>query len=227
MRKGTTLLLGFAVWLFSTANLPAADTTTTTYPYLGVTHITRVGSVPDFPRNVKIHVVTIDLSAPFLSFEFTPHTGTRDTVRQTTLQYLNSVAAQVAINGSFFLPFPSSDFNAALVGFAASNGIVNSPFELPTQNYALVRDSPAINIDAQNHASIVQRAPVFSDGTCYSLCQAVDGLQVLENVVVWNAFSGSAQIVTNGVKTIPCYVDAAHPDCALVGPGPANYSNVN
>src|SRR5262249_25640344 len=40
-------------------------------------------------------------------------------------------------------------------------------------------------------------------------------------------FSGSAQIVTNGVKTIPCYVDAAHPDCALVGPGPANYSNSN
>src|SRR5262249_55443881 len=40
-------------------------------------------------------------------------------------------------------------------------------------------------------------------------------------------FSGSAQIVTNGVKTIPCYVDATHSGCALVGPGPANYSNSN
>src|SRR5215813_7343008 len=124
MRTHAALLLGFAVSLLSAANLPAAAATTTTYPYLGVTHITRVGSAPDFPRNVKIHVVTIDLTAPSLSFEFTPHTGTRDTVRQTTLQALNSMGAQVAINGSFFLPFPSNDFNSALDGFAASNGSV-------------------------------------------------------------------------------------------------------
>ena len=227
MRKPAALLFGVAVWLLWAATMRAADVTSIAYPFLGVTHVTRVGSAPDFPRNVKIHVVIIDLSAPSLSFEFTPHTGTRDTVRQTTLQYLNSVGAQIAINGSFFLPFPSSDFNSALVGFAASNGTVYSPFELPTQNYALVRDSPAINIDPSNNASIVHRDPVFSDGTCYGLCQAVDGLHVLENVTVWNAFSGSAQIVTNGVKTIPCYVDATHPGCALVGPGPANYSNSN
>src|SRR4029450_4137415 len=65
------------------------------------------------------------------------------------------------------------------------------------------------------------------DGTCYGLCQAVDGLHVRENVTVWNAFSGSAQIVTHGVKTIPCYVEGPHSACALVGPGPANYSNSN
>jgi exopolysaccharide biosynthesis protein len=227
MTRHLGLLCGFAAWLCSTAHIRAEDATSIAYPFLGVTHITRVGSAPDFPRNVKIHVVKIDLTVPSLSFEFTPHTGTRDTVRQTTVQYLNSVGAQVAINGSFFLPFPSNDFNAALVGFAASNGTVYSPFELPTQNYALVRDAPAINIDPNNNVSIVHRDPVFSDGTCYGLCQAVDGLHALENVVVWNAFSGSAQIVTNGVKTIPCYVDATHPDCALVGPGPANYSNAN
>jgi Phosphodiester glycosidase len=219
--------LGFALWLGAAAEMQAADVITIAYPFLGVTHITRVGSPPDFPRNVKIHVVKIDLSAPFLSFEFTPHTGTRDTLRQTTLQYLQSVGAQVAINGSFFLPFPSLDFNSALVGFASSNGNIYSPFELPNQNYALVRDAPAINIDPNNNASIVHRDPAFSDGTCYGLCQAVDGLHVLENVILWNAFSGSAQIVTNGVKTIPCYVDATHPDCTLVGPGPANYSNSN
>jgi hypothetical protein len=225
MTKHAARLLGFAVWLVLAQNVRAADVSTVAYPFLGVTHITRVGTAPDFPRNVKIHVVKIDLSAEFLSVEFTPHSGTRDTIRQTTLQYLNSLGAQVAINGSFFLPFPSSDFNAALVGFAASNGTVYSPFELPTQNYALVGDSPAINIDPNNNASIVHRDPVFSDGTCYGLCQAVDGLHVLENVIVWNAFSGSAQIVTNGVTTIPCYVDETHPACALVGPGPANYSN--
>ncbi len=225
MRKHGALSLVVALCLLSAANIRAADVTTVAYPFLGVIHMTRVGSAPDFPRNVKIHVVQIDLTAPSLSFEFTPHTGTRDTVRQTTLQFLNSLGAQVAINGAFFLPFPSNDFNAALVGFAASNGTVYSPFELPTQNYALVRDTPAINIDPDNSVSVVHRDPAFSDGTCYGLCQTVDGLHVLENVTLWNAFSGSAQIVTNGTKTIPCYVDATHPDCALIGPGPANYSN--
>jgi len=226
-RTHSALLLGFALCLVFTVHTRAADVVTTTYPFLGITHIFRTGSPPEFPRNVKIHVVKIDLGADSLSFQFTAHTGTRDTVRQTTLQYLNSLGAQLAINGSFFLPFPSSDFNSALVGFAASNGNIYSPFELPTQNYALVRDSPAINIDPNNTASIVHRDPAFSDGTCYGLCQTVDGLHVRENVTVWNAFSGSAQIVTAGVKTIPCYVDATHPDCALVGPGPANYSNSN
>src|SRR5215467_11512812 len=211
--KHAALLLGFAVSFVFAANIHAADVSTIAYPFLGVTHVTRVGSAPDFPRNVKIHVVTIDLTAPLVSLEFTPPGGTRDTRRQTTLQYLNNVGAQVAINGSFFLPFPSADFNAALVGFAASNGTIYSPFELPTQNYALVRDSPAINIDPNNHAGVVHRDPSYSDGTCYGLCQAVDGLHVLENVTIWNAFAGSAQIVTNGVKTIPCYVDAANPDC--------------
>ena len=225
--KRAALSLSLAFWLAPHFLLQAADTTSVTYPYLGVTHITRVGSLPDFPRNVKIHVMKIDLNAPSLSFKFTPQAGTRDTLRRTTLQFLNDQQAQLAINGSFFLPFPSSDFNSALVGFAASNGNVYSPFELPTQNYALVRDSPAINIDPANHASIVHRDPAFSDGTCFSLCQAVDGLHVLENVTLWNAFAGSGQIVTNGVKSIPCYVDATHPDCVLVGPGPANYSNSN
>lgn len=71
----------------------------------------------------------------------------------------------------------------------------------------------------------MHRNNAYSDGNCYGLCQTVDGLQVLENATIWNAFSGSAQIVTNGVKTIPCYVDQDNPNCQLVGPGPANYSN--
>ena len=72
-------------------------------------------------------------------------------------------------------------------------------------------------------------APGFSDGSCKS-CLANDGLHVKENVTVWNTVSGSAQTITNGVKTIPCYRDATHPDCQLDGSlSPANvippYSN--
>jgi hypothetical protein len=83
-RHHAALFLGLALRLTSAAEIQAGDITTVAYPFLGITHITRVGGPPDFPRNVKIHVVKIDLSAPSLSFQFTPHTGTRDTRRQTT-----------------------------------------------------------------------------------------------------------------------------------------------
>lgn len=208
------------------AVLPAADTSVVDYPFLGVTHIFRTGSTPNFPRNVKIHIVKIDLTTPSLSFKLTPPGGTRDVSRLTTLDFLTQQGAQIAINLHFFLPFPSTDLNADLIGFGAANGVVFSPFELPSQNYAIERDAPAINIDTNNKASIVTRAQGFSDGTCF-LCVTNDGLHVQEPVILGNAFAGSAQIITNGVKTIPCYVDSTHADCKLVGPGPANYSNSN
>ena len=186
---------------------------TITYPFLGVTHITRTEISP---RNIKVHVVKIDLTAPWISFRLTSPGGTRETVRQTTLEYIVQERAQIGVNAHFFLPFPSTDLNAALIGIAASSGNVYSGFELPAQNYALVKDAPGLNIDTSNNASIVHR-----------LADNPDGLRVAENVTLSNVLSGSAQIITNGVKTLPCYVDASHPDCALVGPGPANYSNSN
>ena len=66
------------------------------------------------------------------------------------------------------------------------------------QNYAIMADSPAVNIDPANFASIVHRDPAFPDGK-----------HVLEPVTLWNALSGSGQIITNGVKTIPCYLPCA------------------
>src|SRR5262249_15870470 len=120
------------------------------------------------------------------------------------------------INSHFFLPFPSADLNAMLVGLAASDGNVFSSFEAPVQSYALVTDAPALNLDPSNEASIVHRDAAFADGT-----------HVVEPVVLWNAVAGSDQIVTNGVKSIPSYIDATHPDGLLTPPGPANYSNSN
>jgi hypothetical protein len=183
------------------------------HPFLGVTHITRTETVP---RAVTMHIVRIDLTAPGITFRLTPPGGTRETVRQTVLTYANALHAQVAINGHFFLPFPSADLNAMLIGLAASDGNVYSAFEAPAQSYAIVTDAPAINIDAMNHASVVHRNTTFADGK-----------HVLEPVTLWTVVAGSAQIVTNGVKTIPFYVDAAHPDGQLTPPGPANYSNRN
>jgi hypothetical protein len=219
------------------AGLHGADTSTVTYPFLGVTHIFRVGSTPDFPRNVRMHIVQIDLTAPFLSFKLPPRGGTRDTLKMRTLDYINLVGAQIGINSHFFNPVTSpatpggisADLNTEFIGFGASAGDVISPFELPFQNYAILRDSPGLNIDSNNNASIVTVAPGFSDGSCMS-CLANDGLHVRESVALWNTVSGSAQTITNGVKTMPCYRDATHPDCQLDGSlSPANvippYSN--
>jgi hypothetical protein len=66
-RNRAALLWGFAFCLASAADMQAEDVITIAYPYLGITHITRVGSPPDFPRNVKIHVVEDRPDAPVIS----------------------------------------------------------------------------------------------------------------------------------------------------------------
>jgi len=191
--------------------LRGADTVT--HPFVGITHIRRTETSP---RNLNIHVIKIDLRAKGIRFKLTPPGGTRETVRQTTLQYLEQGRAQVAINAHYFSPFPSADLNASVIGIAASEGKVFSAFEKPAQNYALLEDAPGLNIDPSNKAKIVHRDP-----------RDAGGLRVRERVKLWNTVAGSAQIVTNGVKTIPCYVEATRPSCTLVGPGPANYANGN
>ena len=183
------------------------------HPFVGVTLITRTETVP---RAENMHIVQIDLNAPGIGFKLTQPGGSLETVRQTTLNYLNQEHAQLAINSHFFLPFPSSSPDAMLIGLAASNGNVYSAFEAPVQSYAIVTNAPALNIDPSNHASIVH------DDTAYP-----DGKHVLESTTLWNTVAGSAQIITNGSKSIPTYIDATHPDGLLTPPGPANYSNSN
>jgi len=178
------------------------------------------------PRLARINIVLVDLTAPEIHFKLTPP-GTNlpdpnfptpgwplppppfEVVRQTTLSFLQASHAQVAINSHFFAPFPvpagsTQGAFAYLIGLAASRGNVYSAFEAPFQSYAIVTDSPAINIDALNNASVVTRDPAFPDGR-----------HVLENVQLWNALAGSGQIVTNGVTTIPTYKDATHPNDPL------------
>jgi exopolysaccharide biosynthesis protein len=160
-----------------------------THPYLGITYIDRTESAP---RAVHMHVVQIDLAAADLRFTLSPPAGSREVIRQTTLEFLTQEHAQVAINAHFFLPFPSPDRDAWVIGIAASEGRVYSAFESPEQDYALVVDAPGLNIDRDNHATIVHR-----DRT------QADGLHVAEPVALWTAFAGSAQIVTGGAASIP------------------------
>ena len=197
-----------AVWLAVAA--PRADATLTR-PFVGIAYIDRTITAP---RRAHLHVVQIDLTAEGVRLKLSPPGGSRETLRERTVDFLARERAQVAINAHFFLPFPSDDRDAWLIGLAASDGRVFSGFERPEQRYAIVADAPALNVDAANHASIVHRDR-----------RARDRRRVQERVTLWNTVSGSAQIVTRGAKTIPTYADGTHPNARLAPGGPRRYSN--
>jgi hypothetical protein len=182
-------------------------------PFVGVTFIDRVDTAP---RATHVRIVQIDLTAEGIRFSLSGPAGTRETRRETTTAFLQRSRAQIAINAHFFLPFPSDDTDAWVIGLAASEGQVYSAFETAEQSYAIVADAPALNIDSRNRATIVHRDPVSTDGT-----------RVRENVALWTAVAGSAQIATDGAVSIPVYKDAEHPSGALTAGGPRTYSNTN
>lgn len=190
------------------ARTPASSVT---HPFAGITYIDAAATVP---RPIHVHAIQVDLATPGIRLMLTPPAGPRETVRQTTTEFVNSVHAQAGINAHFFLPFPSTDTSDWLIGLAASEGRVFSACESPEQSFAIAADAPAINIDATNHASIVH-------------CDASqpDGRHVKEPVQLWTTLSGSAQIVTDGVVTIPSYHDAAHADGILTPGSASHYAN--
>lgn len=182
-----------------------AQTSATRQPWHGVTLTERTLVAP---RPARMFVAQVALATPGVRVLVTAPSGGRETVRETTLEFLARTGAQLAVNAHFFLPFPSDDAEAWVIGLAAAEGRVYSPFETPEQRYAIVVDAPALRFDARNRARIVHRRP------------GRDAARVRERGRLWHAVAGSAQILTAGRVTIPRYRDAAHPHEALV-PDPA------
>ena len=189
------------------ANLPVVAGETITHPFAGITLIRRTETNP---RPVTVYLARVDLTEPGLSFELTSPSagGKRETVRQTTLDFLNERHAQLAVNAHFFVPFPSTEPDSDLVGLAASKGKVYSTFETPAQSYAIVADAPALNLDSSNRPRIVSRPR-------------------REWVELWNTVAGSAQIITGGAATIPSYRDEANPLALLAPGGPGRYDTAH
>ena len=164
---------------------------TITHPFAGVTCIAREDAQP---RPVKMHLLLIDLKTPGLRFRITPHAGALDTVKQTTLDFLKEQKAQLAINGHFFEPWPAptpDPGTADLIGLAASDGQVYSPFEAaPPKSYAIRANAPALNIDRHNAATLVHRNP-----------DDPGGRSTAETVHPYNALAGNEQLVTHGANT--------------------------
>ena len=237
--RAARLIVASGLALWCSTGVEAQTVVTPLFP--GITHIKRTEQYPPFqcpgcpaptpnPRLARMNILLIDLTSPAVHFKLTPPGENLpavapgattpnwpvvpfEVVRQQTLDFLNTSHAQAAINVHFFAPFPvpggsTQGAYAYVIGLAASRGKVYSGFESPIQSYAIVTNSPGLNIDRSNNASIVHRDP-----------GSADGMDVLEDVELWNALAGSGQILTNGVKTIPEYTDATHPD-ELLTPGP-------
>lgn len=184
---------------------------TVTNPWLGVTRITESLSLAApadqtpgsnlLAHTANVNVVKIDLTAPGIGFKLSPDNGAAagETTTQRTLAFMSQEGAQLAVNTHFFNFTSNAAVSTTLTGFGASNGNVYSAFEpAPLANallpYALTANAPAINISASNQAQIV--------GAGATSTTLADG------VVPYNTISGSAQVVFNGVKSLPAVVSS-------------------
>src|SRR5262245_31284183 len=104
-----------------------------TQPFEGVAYFDKSASEP---RPLHMHVAQIDVGAPGIRFKVSSPAGDREVIRQSTLDFLIQERAQIAVNAHYFLPFPSEDTTAWIIGLGASEGRVFSAFETPEQRYA-------------------------------------------------------------------------------------------
>lgn len=122
--------------------------------FQGVTYHRQVRSTP---RPLMIHIVEVDLSAPGLHFVVTPgdKTSQMDVFAATTAEFLEKSHTQLAINGSFFTPFYTTDFTydnyyphsgdpVDVSGLAVSNGVVYSLDEASRSKLCLSATNAAL-----------------------------------------------------------------------------------
>jgi hypothetical protein len=200
LRDGSILLVVFAALAFATAlqaaaALPAwlAPITQTAEPFIGVTYyqITQSLNSPTpyvLPREVSLHVVEIDPTAPGISFLGTPGNGDapNEYTRQTTSSFVNSNSLAVGINGDFYTT--NTGATANVNGLGMSNGTIVS---------AAGNGWHSLITRADNTATIVSNGTVPANA--------------------WNAVSGNQRLVTNGVNVTPndSYTNTLNPHTAV------------
>lgn len=190
------MLLGFTCGAGGVeAALPAwlAPITQTAQPFIGVTHyqITQsLGSPTPYvlPREVSIHIVEIDVSAPGISFLGTPGNGAtaEEYTRRTTSSFVNNHDLAVAINGDFFTL--DTGANASVNGLGMSNGEIVSPAASGWASFIVRQDNTAV---------------VRTNGTIPN--------------GAYNAVSGNQRLIQNGVNVTPnnSYTTTLNPHTAI------------
>lgn len=200
LRDGSILLVMFAAVAFATAlqavaAVPAwlAPITQTSEPFIGVTHyqITQSLNSPSpyvLPREVSLHIVEIDPTAPGISFLGSPGNGTveHEYTRMTTGAFVNAHDLAVGINGDFYST--NTGVNANVNGLGMSNGEIISPAASGWHSLVTRQD---------NTATIVSNGTVPANA--------------------WNAVSGNQRLVTNGVNVAPndSYTNTLNPHTAV------------
>ena len=126
------LLVTDGIWPWYTHRSIPANTHETLYE--GIAYIRNVRSAP---RPLVIHIVTINLSTPGISFLVTPSQpmGGRQLLARKTSQFLTEFNLQVAVNGDNFTPwhsytpwnyYPHVNDPVDVYGFASSKGTIYS-----------------------------------------------------------------------------------------------------
>jgi hypothetical protein len=179
-------------------------------PFIGVTHhqlsrtLNEPPSSPTFawPRELVVHIIEIDTTAPGVQFRMQPGNGPLpgEVTRSTTRNFVNSINAQIGINGDFYdtnPPYPpqNGQFFTDVVHAGASNGDVYSPNN---------GSESIFNVSAGNVPGVYRANGPGGTGT-------------LEGVPLYNAIGGNQRILTNGVVTAPNdpYTNTLNPHTAI------------
>ena len=204
MRAGALLSGGLALSLF-TAGAASAGILTAT-PFIGVTHHQFVkahnepAGSPTFswPRELVVNILEINMSAAGLSFRMQPGNGANpgEVTRMTTRSFVNSIGAQIGINGDFFntappYPFPNTD----VTHIAASDGDIYS---------ANAGNDPTFNVSATNQPRILRGS---GPGTTTNTA----------GVPLYNAIGGNQRILNSGTVSAPndTYTNTLNPHTAI------------
>ncbi len=163
--------------------------------YHGIDHARGISDGSD-GRPQIVTAIRVDLTASGLSFTSTPGNGRAplDTLSETTSEFLDRTAAQVAINTSFYSPCCSgSPQNKDIIGLAITDGVQVSPAQSEAR--------AALLLSLLNTAEFVN---TVSDSF------STDNIDT--------AFSGSNFVLGIG-RDLPSSADAIHPARTLVGLG--------
>ena len=199
-RNLSILMLGavVALSLLGSSALRAGDTESTPFP--GVRYVHRHVSEP---REIDMHIVIIDLNQPGLSFVTTGPNGDRpgETDLETTRAFVKRSGAQIGINSGFFGRLKGGLLDGQpgavdLCSLAVSDGVNVSDWG------TWIRD--AVNIGRDNTVTFVTRA---KDDTT--------GYMTTPEVELYNALSGNARLLRDGVVLPGKGGDATYPQAAV------------
>src|SRR5688572_21196347 len=207
MRAGHAcgLVFGGGITVLLTAGTASAGVLTAS-PFIGITHHQFVkahnepSNSPTFnwPRELVVNILEINMTAPGLSFRMQPGNGPDpgEVARMTTRNFVNSINAQIGVNGDFFntappYPFPNTD----VTHIAASNGDIYS---------ANGGNDPTFNVSATNEPRIVRGS---GPGTTTNTA----------GITLHNAIGGNQRILNNGTVSAPNdpYTNTLNPHTAI------------